>query len=71
MYAFPSNDFFLVYDYVFLVVTLITSKSNKCNGVIQRYSSTPPLGWSEFSNEHVNGTSVGEDNALPVYRTSL
>ena len=58
---FPSNDFFLAYDCVFLVVTLITSKSRKCNGVIQCCKSIAPLGWSEFINEHVNGTSVGVD----------
>ena len=54
----PSNDFFLAYNCVFLVVILITSKYRKCIGVIQRYSSTPPFDWPELCNGHVNGTSV-------------
>ena len=37
--AFPSNNFFLTYDCVFLVVTLITSISRKCNGVLQLHPS--------------------------------
>ena len=69
--TFPSNDFFVSYDCVFMVVTLITSKSRKCNCVIQRYKSIAPLGWLQFSNDHVNGTSVGVVTTLPVYRISL
>ena len=68
MLAFPSNDFFMAYNCVFVLVTLITSQYRKCNGAMQRYKSIEPLGWSEFSNEHVNGTFVGVDTTSPAYR---
>ena len=43
-----STDFFLV-------VTQMTSMYKMCNGAMQHYCSTAPLGGSEVSNEHVKG----------------
>ena len=44
--TFPSNDFFLAYDCVFLVIALITSISRKCSDVILRHPG--------HSTDHVN-----------------